>query len=167
MPGTLLLLLFGLLAAKGAGMLIFMIIFSIIGAMVGDTIGYLLGRYGSRFFKEHNKLLKLSHIETGRAFFNKHGGKSIIFGRFIGPIRPIISLVAGAVSFLFERFLYLNFLGACVWASSYVTIGFLFGHYIKLIDRIISQIASGVLISGIIVAIFYWYFKERKVILKD
>lgn len=167
MPGTLILLLFGVFSAKGYGSIEIMILLSVIGATVGDIIGYLFGRYGRRFFKEHNRLLKLSHIRTGEAFFEKHGGKSVLFGRFIGPIRPIISLVAGATKMLPSLFLQLNVLGAIVWAGTYIIIGSIFAHNIILIDKIVSEVSTSALIAIILCICVYIYFKKREKIMKD
>lgn len=167
MPGTFILLLFGVFAAKGYGSLWIMIVLSVIGATVGDIVGYILGRFGRKFFNEHNRLLKISHIHTGEAFFAKHGGKSVLFGRFIGPIRPIISLVAGATHMSPGKFLQLNILGAVVWASTYIIIGSFFAHNIKFIDKIVSEVSAGAFVIIVLCAGTYLYFKNRAKIMKD
>ncbi len=167
MPGTLILLIFGVFTAKGYGSLGFMVLLSVIGATLGDIVGYLLGRYGRRFFNEYNRLLKISHIRTGEVFFEKHGGKSVLFGRFIGPIRPIISLVAGATRMLPSLFLQLNVLGAFIWAGTYITVGSIFAHNIRLIDKIVSEISSTALVLIVLCVGIYIYFKKRATIMKD
>lgn len=167
MPGTLLLLVFGLVAAKGFGILGMMIFLSTIGATLGDICGYLLGKYGRRFFKEHNKILKLAHLHSGQLFFEKHGDKSILFGRFIGPIRPIVSLIAGATHFPPEKFLKWNIIGAFLWSGTYILIGFVFAKYIRLIDRIVSEVGGIAFIALIVGMAGYFYFQKRKEIVKD
>ncbi len=166
-PGTLILLLFGVFAANGFGSLGVIILLSAIGAIIGDTTGYLFGKYGRKFFKEHNRLLKLSHIHSGEVFFAKHGGKSVLFGRFVGPIRPIISLVAGATHTPFGRFFIFNVLGALIWVGVYIILGFIFANNISLIDRIISEISTVALILIVLGSGIYFYFKKRAVIIKD
>lgn len=167
MPGTLLLLLFGVFSANGYASIFLMILLSTIGATIGDIIGYLLGKYGRRFFKEHNKLLKLSHIQTGEAFFAKHGGKSILFGRFIGPIRPIVSMIAGATHVVPSRFLRWNIAGAFLWSSLYISIGSIFARNVKLIDRIVSEVGAVAFVIVVIGAGYYLYYKKRATIMKD
>ncbi|MEI8062171.1 MAG: DedA family protein [bacterium] len=167
MPGTFLLLLFGVFSAKGYGSLALMILLSTIGATIGDIGGYLLGRYGRRFFQENNRILKLSHLRTGQAFFEKHGGKSILFGRFIGPIRPIISLIAGATHVIPKRFLQWNIAGALLWSGLYISIGSIFGHNIRLIDKIVSEVGAVACVIILVALGFYIYFKKRAKIMID
>ena len=167
MPGTLLLLLFGLFCAKGYGLLWAMILLSTIGATIGDICGYLLGKYGRRFFKENNRVLKLAHLHTGQAFFEKHGGKSILFGRFIGPIRPIISLVAGATHFIPKRFLKWNIAGAFLWSGTYIIVGFVFAKNIKLIDRIVSEVGGTAFVILVVGGLAYIYIQKRKKLIKE
>lgn len=167
MPGTFMLLLFGVLAAKGLSSLGMFILLATIGATIGDTIGYLIGRYGRSFFNEHNKLLKLSHIHTGEAFFARHGGKSVLFGRFIGPIRPIIALVAGAAHMIPSRFMGLNLSGAFIWTSLYIALGFFFTHNIRLIDKIVSNVSTAILAVFILIIGIGFYYKRRAKIMKD
>jgi membrane protein DedA with SNARE-associated domain len=167
MPGTLLLLLFGLFCAKGYVSIWVVVLLSTIGATLGDIGGYLLGKYGRRFFKEHNKILKLAHLESGQAFFEKHGGKSILFGRFIGPIRPVISLVAGATHYIPKRFLKWNVAGAFLWSGTYIVIGFVFAKNIKLIDRIVSQVGGTAFVLLVVLGLTYVYFQKRKKLIKE
>lgn len=166
-PGTVTLLLFGVFVAKGFGALWVVVLVAVLGAFIGDSLGYLLGKYGRRFFKEHSRLLKLSHIQTGEAFFVRHGRKSVLFGRFVGPIRPIVSMVAGASHMPIDKFLFWNMSGAILWVGLYVVLGYVFGDNIQLIDRIVSDIGTGVIVLLLIGAGFYLYFKKRAKIMKD
>jgi undecaprenyl-diphosphatase len=167
LPGTLLLLLFGLFCAKGYVSIWAVVLLATIGATLGDIGGYLLGKYGRRFFKENNRFLKLAHLKTGQAFFEKHGGKSILFGRFIGPIRPIIALVAGATHYIPKRFLKWNISGAFLWSGTYIVVGFVFAKNIKLIDDIISQIGGVAFVLLVAGTLTYIYFKKRKKMIQD
>ena len=94
-PGTIVVMLAGFLSAQGYLDLGDLIWFAAIGAILGDSLSYYLGTKGTKFFHNENKFLKFSHLEKGEKFFKKHGDKSIFFGRFIGPIRPIVPFVAG------------------------------------------------------------------------
>jgi membrane-associated protein len=160
-PGTLFLVFFGFLISISALSLPLCILVATIGAVTGDGIGYLLGRYGSRFFKEHKGLLRLSHIELGRAFFAKHGGKSILIGRFVGVIRPIVPLVAGAIRMSMRRFLPLNILSALLWAGLLITVGYIVGANWQIVETWLSRVSVS-LGAVIVVAAFFYIKKYRR-----
>lgn len=160
-PGTVLLLFFGFTASQGDISLLWVIIATSIGAVIGDFISYAFGRYGSGFIKENKGFLRMSHVEIGRAFFVKHGGKSVFLGRFVGPLRQIIPFVAGAVHMSHWRFIYLNVAGAFLWAITYIVLGYYFGANWKLIDTIISRV--GIILSTLVVlGISYMFHIHRK-----
>ncbi len=155
-PGTLFLLFFGYLAGQGYGDLGLYILFITLGAITGDIIAYLLGKYGKRFFKEHNKILKLGHLEKGREFFSKHGGKSVFFGRFVGVVRPMVPLIAGSVGMSWRKFLTWNILSAVLWGSLYTMLGYFFGVNFRYIDDIVSNIGLFLTICLAVGALIYW-----------
>lgn len=98
------------------------------GAVSGDGLSFALGRL---FQGRLGRLWPLSRypgvITKGEQFFQRHGGKSVIVGRFVGPIRPVIPLVAGALLMPWPRFLAFNFSSAIGWAPVYVLPGYLVG----------------------------------------
>lgn len=160
-PGTVILLFFGFTASQGDISLFWVIMATSIGAIIGDVISYACGRYGRGFVKENKGFLRMSHIEIGKAFFVKHGGKSVLLGRFVGPLRQIIPFIAGAVHMQYWRFIYLNVTGAFLWAVSYIVLGYYFGANWKLIDTIISRI--GIILSTIfVIGVSYAFHLHRK-----
>lgn len=163
-PGTLFLLFFGYTASVNSVNVALVVLIATIGAIVGDVIGYLLGRYATGWMLRHKRILKEVHIEQGRAFFSKHGGKSILIGRFVGPIRPIVPLIAGSIGMSMRKFLFWNMLGAFLWASIYITLGFFFGAYARDIEKVVSDMSW--VITAVIVlalAVYYWkYMKNKK-----
>ncbi len=160
-PGTLMLLFIGLLCSQGHILVLPAILFATLGGIAGDSAGYYLGRYGRNFIKENKGLLRTGHLDIGKTYFYKHGGKSVFLGRFIGPIRPIIPLIAGMVHMSFRRFFVLNVASALLWASLYIACGFLFGNHIEFIDSLISKIG---LVTTLIIgcAAIYFFNKYRK-----
>lgn len=154
-PGTLMLLFFGFLVSIADLHLVYCILAATLGAVIGDYIAYFLGRFGSRFFKEHTGLLRISHLEMGKAFFIKHGGKSILIGRFVGPIRPIVPMVAGAVRMSMRRFVPLNVSGALVWCSTLIVLGYITGDEWKKAEDVLSFIAIfGCIVIAVLVVRF-------------
>ncbi len=107
-PGAVLVTLAGFLSAHGYLDIGDLIWFAAIGAILGDSLSYWFGTKGTRFFKEENRLLKRAHLERGEGFFKKHGGKSVLLGRFVGPLRPIIPFIAGLSQMNKWQFLFWN-----------------------------------------------------------
>ncbi|MES2623258.1 MAG: DedA family protein [Patescibacteria group bacterium] len=160
-PGTLFLLFFGYAASLHSVNLPLLVLVATLGAIMGDILGYLLGKYAGDWLVRNKKILKQVHIEQGRGFFSKHGGKSILIGRFVGPIRPIVPLIAGSIGMSFRKFIFWNVLGAFLWAALYITLGFFFGAYAREIERVVSD-ASWVLLIVAILAGGFYYYKYRK-----
>jgi len=162
-PGTLFFLFFGFSAYNLNLNLSLMIFAATTGAVIGDTITYMIGKHGTGFLLKHKKLLKHSHIEDGRAFFSNHGVKSIFIGRFIGPIRSVLPLIAGSINMKFSKFMFYNILSAFLWVCLYVIVGYYFGSYFRQIERIVSNVSvllTLVVVGGI--ALYYFKFKKNK-----
>jgi membrane protein DedA with SNARE-associated domain len=161
-PGTLFFLFFGFSAYNLNLNLSTMIFAATLGAIAGDVISYMLGKYGSNFLLKHKKILKLSHVEDGRKFFINHGVKSIFIGRFIGPIRSILPLIAGSLSVNFSRFMFYNILSAFLWVFVYIIIGYYFGSYFREIESFVSNtsiILTIIVLGGLG---YYYYFQKNK-----
>ncbi len=159
-PGTLFLLFFGFTTYSLSDNILIIIIAATLGSVFGDILGYLLGKYGTNFLLKHKKLLKHSHIEDGQKFFSNHGFKSILIGRFVGPIRPIVPLIAGGIKMNLSKFLFYDILSSILWATLYIVIGYYFGNYFREIESVVSNIS--VLITIIIIFIIFWYFFKTK-----
>lgn len=99
-----------------------------IGAITGDIISYWLGRYAAPFVRSHWPFNRYpSWLERGESFFQRHGGYSVVLGRFIGPIRPVIPFVAGTLGMKPGLFISLNLASALIWAPVYILPGYLIG----------------------------------------
>ncbi len=145
-PGTLLVGLFGFFAAQGYLDIGDLILFSAIGAILGDGISYYLGTKGTKFFRQENKILKLSHIERAQDFFRKYGNKSVFLGRFISPLRPIIPFVAGLSRMDKKVFLFWNVISGILWATSFLLLGYFFGGALNAIEVWSSRVGIFILV---------------------
>jgi undecaprenyl-diphosphatase len=123
----------------------------------------MLGKYGSVFLLKHKKILKLSHIEDGRRFFVNHGIKSIFIGRFIGPIRSILPLIAGSLSVNFTKFMFYNILSAFLWVFVYIVIGYYFGNYFREIESFVSNTSIILTLLIFSVGVYYYFRYKRKI----
>ncbi len=128
-PGVV--ILFGAGVLIGAGVLDFwtMCAWAIVGAVIGDGLSYWLGHH-FEYLTERWRWFRLhpDHLQKGITFFEKYGDLSVALGRFFGPIRAIVPLVAGLMRMPPKRFYAANILSALVWAPAYLLPGMLFGE---------------------------------------
>lgn len=134
-PGALFVVFAGVLVSKGVYDLGDMIIFASVGAILGDIVSYYLGTKGIHLFKNENRFLKEDHLASGKQFFKKHGDKSILLGRFLGPLRSIVPFVAGLTGMNKKTFLIWNVIGGIAWAVSHILIGYFFGGSLAFIHQ--------------------------------
>jgi len=132
-PGVVILLGAGTLIGNGTLAFWPMMAWAVAGAIIGDAISFQLGRH----FESASKHLSWfenhpEHLEKGHAFFTKWGELSVIIGRFFGPIRAIIPLVAGLMGMKPARFYAANIFSALLWAPAYLAPGIVLG---SLIDQ--------------------------------
>ena len=132
LPGDSLLFAMGALIAgeHETGLSIWvMLVILIIAAILGNTVNFELGSVlGAGVFKESNKVLKLKYYEQSHEFFEKHGGKAIIFSRFLPIFRTIAPFVAGIAKMPFGRFTYFNVIGGVAWIVALLLGGFVLGQ---------------------------------------
>jgi membrane protein DedA with SNARE-associated domain len=160
-PGIVVMLYFGSVISQGYMSFWPCVIASIIGASIGDTVSYYLGRYGSRFFKDHHRYLSTKNLQLGRSFFDKYGAKSVVIARFIGPIRPVVPIVAGMTHMNFKMFMVWNVVGATLWSIAYLSLGVLVGKKWHIFGQYFSGIGLILSIIGITVFVL-WLRAERK-----
>lgn len=141
-PGALIMFGVGTLVAAGTLDLWAALAWAAAGAVAGDATSYWLGRHfqeqlhGLWPFRRHPGWLK-----KGAAFMSRHGGKGILLGRFVGPMRPIIPAVAGMLGMAPLRFFTANILSALAWAPAYILPGVVFGASLQLAGAVASRLA--------------------------
>lgn len=131
LPGDSLLFAAGALIAGGnSGLDIYLLaLILIVAAFTGNTVNYLLGNFlGPKVFKEDNKILKLDYYLQTKAFFDKHGGKAVIFSRFMPIIRTIAPFVAGVGRMPMLRYSLYNIIGGVSWIILFLFAGYILGN---------------------------------------
>jgi membrane-associated protein len=140
LPGDSLLLTAGLLAsrvdpASGQPLLSLWVLLLIlpVAAILGDNVGYWFGKKaGPRIFnRENSRFFKRKNLLAAKAFYDKHGGKTIVIARFMPFIRTFAPIVAGAVEMQYRRFVIWNFFGGLLWAVGVTLVGFGIGTFFK------------------------------------
>jgi membrane-associated protein len=110
---------------KGLNVWILMLLLTL-AAVLGDSVNYSIGKlFGTKVF---GKLINPNHIKQTELFFEKHGGKAIIYARFAPFLRTFAPFVAGIGSMNYNRFLFYNFVGAFSWIFSITLLGYFFGN---------------------------------------
>jgi len=159
LPGDSLLFAMGTLIAGGnTGLNIWlMLLLLIVAAILGNSLNYQLGSFfGVKVFKESNRILKLEYYNQSHMFFEKHGGKAIIFSRFLPIFRTIAPFVAGVAKMPFGRFTLFNIIGGVAWIISLLMAGYLLGQIPvvkKNFDVVIVVIAVVTFVPAIYAAV--------------
>ena len=131
LPGDSLLFAAGALIAQGnTGLdIVILALILTVAAFTGNSVNYMLGSYlGPKVFKEKNKILKLDYYLQTKAFFDKHGGKAVIFSRFMPIIRTIAPFVAGVGRMPFGRYSLYNIIGGASWIILFLFAGYMLGN---------------------------------------
>ncbi|MGL4958679.1 MAG: DedA family protein, partial [Plesiomonas sp.] len=113
LPGDSLLFVAGTLAATGQMDAHLLVVLLIIAAITGDALNYSIGRlFGERLFSNpHSRLFKRQHLERTQQFYARHGGKTIIFARFVPIVRTFAPFVAGMGRMHYRHFALFNVIG--------------------------------------------------------
>lgn len=120
----------------------------IIAAIVGDLVNYHIGKsVGYKAFSGKYKLLKREYLEKTQQFYVKHGGKTIIYARFIPIVRTFAPFVAGIGTMSYARFASYNVIGGVVWVTSFLFIGYFFGGLPIIKENFTYVIFAIILIS--------------------
>ncbi len=160
-PGTVLMVGTGAVVATGALSLKFTLLIAMAGAVAGDGLSYWLGRHYQQGLKRRAPFSNHPQIiARGEAFFRQHGGKSIILGRFFGPVRPVIPLIAGMMEMPLGRFAVVNILSAIGWGLVYIIPGFVLGSSLSLIGAVSTRLSLLLLLLGTLLWLTFWLCRK-------
>jgi membrane-associated protein len=127
LPGDSLLVVTGIVARSADWPVVALTVSLCISAVVGDTVGYAIGaKAGPAIFnRPQSRFFKRDHLLAAKAYYEKHGGKTIIIARFIPLIRTFVPVVAGAAKMEYRKFLLFNVFGGIGWIVSMISIGYM------------------------------------------
>ena len=156
-PGAALMIAAGALVALGALDFWPTLLLAVAGAIAGDGISYWIGRrYRERLRAMWPLRRHPAWLARGEDYFHRHGGKSIFFGRFVGPVRPIIPLVAGMLGMRPASFYTVNVLSALAWAPAYLLSGMAFGASLALAGQVAGRLVATLLLLAAL-AFLVWF----------
>ena len=162
LPGDSLLFVAGALCGMGALQLELLVPFLVLAAFSGDNTNYWIGRLiGMRLLSRTNaKLIKREHIDKTHAFYEKHGGKTIIFARFLPIVRTFAPFVAGIGLMRYRLFLMFSAMGSVAWITSLAVAGYLFGN-IPVVKNNLTLIILGIIFITLLPALLE-FIRHRK-----
>ncbi len=163
LPGDSLLFAAGALAASTGVMDPWVLIpLLFLAAVLGDTLNYHIGRYiGPRVFEIESRFINKKHLIATQQFFAKHGGKTIIFARFVPFARTFAPFVAGAGKMNYKYFLSYNVIGAFLWITSFVILGYMFGN-MPIVKDNFTHLIFGIIIISVLPGIIGFIRQKLK-----
>jgi membrane-associated protein len=162
LPGDSLLFTVGVVAGAGQLNIVLINVILIVAAIVGDATGYLLGKHaGPRVFdRPDSRFFKREHLIRTREFYEKHGGKTIIYARFVPIIRTFAPFVAGVAGMPYARFAAFNIFGGIGWVILMTMAGYFLGN-IPIIQRHFEKVVILIVIVSVL-PIAFEYLKSRR-----
>lgn len=126
-----------------------------VAAVLGDSVGYAFGRRIGRklFTRPNSRLFRQENIQKAEAFYEKHGGKTIILARFVPVVRTFAPVVAGVGNMRYSTFLSYNLIGGLLWAGGITYLGYFLGAWFTSLGLDIDQIILPVVAIIILLSI--------------
>jgi membrane-associated protein len=168
LPGDSLLFAAGALAATGAldGWLLFGLL--VAAAIAGNTVNYAIGRaVGQRMIDRAaadprwGRWINLDYVNRAHDFFETHGGRAVVLGRFMPIVRTFVPFVAGVAEMPYRSYVTYNIIGAVAWAGLCIGAGYLFGN-VPVVKNNFSLVAIGIVIVSLLPAIIAWLRARRR-----
>lgn len=161
LPGDSLLFTVGVVAGAGKLDIVAINIVLMAAAVIGDGVGYYLGyRTGPRIFsRPDSRFFKQEYLQRTKAFYEKHGGKTIIYARFIPIIRTFAPFVAGVGQMRYVRFLSFNIFGGIGWVFTLTMLGYALGN-VPIVRRYFDKVILGIILVSVM-PIVVEYVKHR------
>jgi len=167
LPGDSLIFISGLLCATKPQLLgvafVPLLLLLMAAAILGNMFGYWFGRKaGEALYKRKDSFFfRRKHLETTKAFYEKHGGKTLIMGRFLPIIRTFAPVLAGVIKVDFGLFMVYNVVGAVAWIGSFGSIAYFLGKRFPQTEQYLGYIVIGLIVITAIPVVITW-LKNRK-----
>lgn len=151
LPGDSLLFTVGVVAGAGSLDVFTIIALLSVAAIVGDQVGYMLGKStGSRIFdRPDSRFFKQDYLRQTQAFYDKHGGKTLIYARFVPIVRTFAPFMAGVAKMPYGRFVAYNIFGGIGWVVLMILSGYFLGQF-PLVRRHFEKIVIGIVFVSVL-----------------
>lgn len=167
LPGDSLLITAGVLAAAHPELFSLPLVCAVafIAAVTGDAVGYWFGRRVGRglYDRPDSRLFKRSHLDAAEAFYERHGGKTIVVARFLPFVRTFAPIVAGTAGMSYRHFAMYNVIGGFIWAVGLPVAGYALGKAIppETLDKYLLLILAGVVALSLAPTLIHLYRHNR------
>ncbi|MGL5533042.1 MAG: DedA family protein [Plesiomonas shigelloides] len=164
LPGDSLLFVAGTLAATGQMTPHTLVALLIVAAILGDAVNYSIGRlFGQRLFSNpQSRIFRQAYLERTHAFYERHGGKTIILARFVPIVRTFAPFVAGMGKMSYRHFALFNVTGGIVWVTAFVYAGYWFGN-MPVVKQNLELLILGIIFVSVLPGLIeYWRQRRRK-----
>lgn len=163
LPGDSLLVTAGLVASQGSLNIVYLNALLVAAAIIGDSTGYFIGyKLGPKIFKKEDSVFfHRDHLKRTEAFFQRHGGKTIILARFVPIVRTFAPTVAGVGRMKYSKFLSYNVVGGLVWVIGMTGIGYFLGKTVPNIEKHLHAVILIVIFVSFL-PIFFEYFRAKR-----
>jgi membrane-associated protein len=164
LPGDSLLITAGLFAARGDFNIVTLVPTLIVAAIVGNATGYWIGRRtGQALYSRPDSLLfRREHVRITHDYYQRHGGKTIVFAQFIPILRTFAPVVAGVAEMGYVRFATFNVVGAITWITSMTLAGYTLGNLVPNIESRIHYVVAAVIAVSLIPPAWAWLKSRRE-----
>jgi membrane-associated protein len=162
LPGDSLLFVAGALAALGGMDIVILVSSLCVAAALGNMLNYQIGRFiGPRVFKWDDSIFfNKAALNKTEAFYEKHGGKTLVISRFLPLFRTFAPFVAGVGRMEYLRFSFFNLIGAVLWVVSLTLAGYFFGN-LPWVQKNLTIVIVGIIVLSLIPVLIGW-LKQRQ-----
>lgn len=166
-PGETVVMAGGVVAGQGEIALLPLIGLVWACAVLGDSTSFYIGRRaGRRFLEQHGPRFKITEerLQQVEHYFERHGGKTILIGRFLGLVRALAPFIAGSSGLPYRRFIPYSIVGTGLWASVFCTLGYLFWRSFDQVANLVGQAIFGLGVTvAVIVAVVVAYRRRAAI----
>lgn len=162
LPGDSLLFAVGSFAAIGALDVSIVLITLTVAAILGDTVNYAVGHFmGPKvFLKKDSRIFRKEYLDKTHRFYERYGGKTIIFARFVPIVRTFAPFVAGVGSMSYSRFIAFNIVGGVAWIAAFILAGYFFGA-IPMVKKNFTMVIFAIIFLSILPGVIE-YLRHRR-----
>lgn len=150
LPGDSMLFVAGALASQGALEVHSLALALMLAAILGDSLNYAIGkRFGHLIAGPNSRWVKQAHLQRTHAFFEKHGGKTIIVARFVPIVRTFAPFVAGIGEMSYYKFITFNVIGGIAWVACFIYAGYWFGN-LEMVKNNLKLIMLAIIVLSLL-----------------